>query len=33
LFLQPVVSYIPNPGASPQVQGAVAGTMQVIVLF
>jgi len=33
LFLQPVVSYIPNPGASPQVQGTVAGTMQVIVLF
>jgi porin len=33
LFLQPVVSYIPNPGASPQIQGAVAGTMQLMFLF
>ena len=33
LFLQPVVSYIPNPGVSPQVQGAVAGTMQLMFLF
>jgi len=32
-FIQPVISYIPNPGASPQIQGAVAATMQLIVLF
>ena len=32
-FLQPVISYIPNPGSSPQIQGAVAATVQLIVLF
>ena len=32
-FLEPVVSYIPNPGENPQIQGAVAGTMQLIILF
>ena len=32
-FLQPVISYIPNPGASTQIQGAVTATAQLIVLF
>jgi len=32
-FLQPVLSYIPNPGESPRTQGAVAMTAQLTVLF
>ena len=32
-FLQPVLSYIPNPGESPRTQGAVAITAQLTVLF
>jgi porin len=32
-FLEPVLSYIPNPGESPRTQGAVAMTAQLMVLF
>jgi len=32
-FIQPVISYIPNPGLSPRIQGAVTTTAQLIVLF
>jgi porin len=32
-FLEPVISYIPNPGDSPRIQGAVATTAQLTVLF
>jgi porin len=32
-FFEPVISYIPNPGESRRVQGAVAMTAQVTVLF
>lgn len=32
-FLEPVLSYIPNPGEGRNVQGAVAMTAQVVVLF
>jgi porin len=32
-FLEPVLSYIPNPGISPATQGAVAITAQMVVLF
>ena len=32
-FLQPTMSYIPNPGIKPGSTGVVAATMQVIVLF
>lgn len=32
-FLEPVLSYIPNPGRNPQTQGAVALTAQLVVLF
>jgi len=32
-FLEPVLSYIPNPGKSTQIQGAVAMTAQLVVLF
>jgi carbohydrate-selective porin OprB len=32
-FLEPVLSYIPNPGESPHTQGAVAMTAQLTVLF
>lgn len=32
-FLEPVLSYIPNPGESPRTQGAVAMTAQLTVLF
>lgn len=32
-FLEPALSYIPNPGHSPQTQGALALTAEVIVLF
>jgi len=32
-FLEPVLSYIPNPGQSPQIQGAVTATAQLMILF
>ena len=32
-FFEPAISYIPNPGASPQIQGAVAMTAQLTILF
>ena len=32
-FLEPVLSYIPNPGESPRTQGTVAMTAQLTVLF
>jgi porin len=32
-FLQPTISYIPNPGLSPQIQGSVAMTAQLTFLF
>lgn len=32
-FLEPVLSYIPNPGESRGTQGAVAMTAQITVLF
>jgi porin len=32
-FFEPAISYIPNPGVSPQIQGAVAMTAQLTVLF
>jgi porin len=32
-FLEPALSYIPNPGNSPRTQGAVAITAQITVLF
>ena len=32
-FLQPALSYIPNPGAKPGTPGAVALTSQITVLF
>ncbi len=32
-FIQPVISYMPNPGASTRIQGAVTATAQLIVLF
>lgn len=32
-FLQPALSYIPNPGLNPQIQGSVAMTAQLAVLF
>ena len=32
-FLEPVLSYIPNPGESPRAQGALTMTAQLIVLF
>lgn len=33
IFLEPVVSYIPNPGANPNLPQAWAGTLRAIVLF
>lgn len=33
LYLQPVLSYIPKPGASPDLPPAFAGTLRMIVLF
>ncbi len=32
-FFEPVISYIPNPGASPQIQGAVTMTAQLTILL
>ncbi len=32
-FFQPAISYMPNPGANPQVPGAVAMTAQLTILF
>jgi len=32
-FIQPVISYIPNPGLNPRVQGVVTATAQLIILF
>ncbi|MGA8567615.1 MAG: carbohydrate porin [Candidatus Binataceae bacterium] len=32
-FFEPAISYIPNPGASPQIQGAIAMTAQLTILF
>jgi porin len=32
-FLQPTVTYIPTPGASPTLPGALAGTLRLTVLF
>ena len=32
-FLQPTVSYIPTPGASPTLPGALATTLRLTVLF
>ena len=32
-FLQPTVTYIPTPGASPTLPGALAMTMRLTVLF
>jgi porin len=32
-FIQPAISYIPNPGLSPRIQGAVTATAQLIIQF
>ena len=32
-FLQPTVTYIPTPGASPTLPGALATTLRLTVLF
>ena len=33
VFLQPTLSYIPTPGAAPNLAGAWAGTLRLTVLF
>jgi porin len=33
VFLQPTVSYIPTPGLSPTLPGALATTLRLTVLF
>jgi porin len=33
IFLQPTISYIPTPGLSPTLPGALAGTLRLTVLF
>ena len=33
IFLQPTVSYIPTPGLSPTLPGALATTLRLTVLF
>jgi porin len=32
-YVEPAISYIPTPGASPDLDGAWATTVQVMVLF
>ena len=33
VYLEPVLSYIPKPGASPNLPAAWAGTLRAIILF